>query len=252
MLPESLYSIPDDLAREREERKDLTGEGFWDYNKSAAGVRKGERGAAHHVRETGSLSRGKGERGIMTENRKSAAPRKEKAGIPRWFFDWTEAVAWAMLAVLILFGFVMHTNTVVGRSMLPTLENGDLLLVSRLFWTPKRGDIVIVSKSGFRTEPIVKRIIAVGGQTIDIDFENREVFVDGEKLDEPYISEPTERDLGMTFPQTVPEGYVFVMGDNRNESDDSRDPALGMVDEGYLQGRVFFRYWPFRKIGSVG
>ena len=188
----------------------------------------------------------------MTEKPNHAAPQEKKTCIPRWFFDWTEAVAWAMLAVLLIFGFVMHTNTVVGRSMLPTLENGDLLLVSRLFWTPKRGDIVIVSKSSFRTEPIVKRIIATGGQTVDIDFEAHEVFVDGEKLDEPYISEPTERDLGMPFPQTVPEGYVFVRGDNRNESDDSRDPALGMVDEGYLQGKVLFRYWPFRKIGAVG
>lgn len=188
----------------------------------------------------------------MTVNPKHAVPQEKKTGIPRWLFDWTEAVAWAMLAVLIIFGFVMHTNTVVGRSMLPTLENGDLLLVSRLFWTPKNGDVVIVSKSSFRSEPIVKRIVATGGQTIDIDFAAHEVFVDGEKLTEPYINEPTARDLGMTFPQTVPEGCVFVMGDNRNESDDSRDPALGMVDEGYLQGKVLFRYWPFRKIGFIG
>ena len=182
---------------------------------------------------------------------KAASAAKTAPGISRWLFDWTEAVAFAMLFVLLIFTFALHTNTVVGRSMLPTLENGDLLLVSRLFWTPKDGDIVIISKSSFREEPIVKRVIATGGETVDIDFEKHEVFVNGEKLDEPYINEPTGRELGMTFPQTVPEGYVFVMGDNRNESDDSRDPALGMVDEGYLQGKVVFRYWPFRKFGKI-
>lgn len=189
----------------------------------------------------------------MTDaEKKPETGKNEGPCVKRWVFDWTEAIVSAMIFVLIVFTFLVHTNTVVGRSMIPTLENGDLLLVSRLFWTPKDGDVVIVSKESFRGEPIVKRIIATEGEEIDIDFQTHEVFVNGKKLDEPYINEPTSLARDMTFPQTVPEGCVFVMGDNRNESDDSRNTELGMVDEGYLQGKVIFRYWPFSKIGAVG
>ena len=98
---------------------------------------------------------------------------------------------------------------------------------------------------------LIKRIIAVSGQTIDIDFETGEVTVDGEVLDEPYILERTHLDEGTEFPLTVPEGEVFVMGDNRNASRDSRSLSVGTVKEEYIVGRVLFRFFPFDRFGTV-
>ena len=167
-------------------------------------------------------------------------------------YDLASVLVSAIVTIMLLFTFLFRIVGVVGTSMVPTLNDGDWLAITAWDKKPSYGQVIIITQPNWFDEPIVKRIIATENQTVDINFNKGEVYVDGVLLDEPYISEPTERDLGMTFPQIVPEGYVFVMGDNRNESDDSRDPALGMVDEGYLQGRVFFRYWPFRKIGSVG
>ena len=181
------------------------------------------------------------------------SPRKERTLAPSsGLFEWTEAIVTSLAFVLLVFTFFIHTNTVVGGSMTPTLLEGDRLLVTDFLYHPSQGDIVIISKKTFRTSPIVKRVIAVEGQTVDIDFEKHEVYVNGNLLDEPYINEPTARSFDMTFPVTVPEGCVFVMGDNRNASDDSRDSQLGFVDERYIQGRVFLRYWPFNVFGVIG
>ena len=95
--------------------------------------------------------------------------------------------------------------------MVPTLQNGNQLLVSNLFYTPEKGDIVILTKDSFMTSPIVKRVIATEGDTVDIDFETGEVSVNGEVLDETYIAEKTQTHFDMDFPQTVPEGCIFVM-----------------------------------------
>lgn len=152
------------------------------------------------------------------------------------YFAWipTGLSLFCCIALLIL-----RLMVVSGNSMLPTLHNGDLLLTSKLFYTPARGDIIVLSKKSFFDErPIVKRIIAAEGDEINIDFVQGLVWVNGELLDEPYIAEPTTLPEGMTFPQTVPENCVFVMGDNRNRSEDSRDPALGMVDERHIIGKV--------------
>ena len=139
--------------------------------------------------------------------------------------------------------------------MQPTLQEGDNVVVSNLFYTPKAGDIVIITKESFSAEPIVKRIIATEGQTVDIDFEKGIVYVDGKALDEPYIAELTHLYEGVAFPVTVPENSVFVMGDNRNESSDSRNPDIGMIDEGCILGKVYCIVipagWDFSRFGSV-
>ena len=100
-------------------------------------------------------------------------------------------------------------------------------------------------------KPIVKRVIAMEGQTVDINFDTGEVFVDGVLQDEPYINEPTYRDNGTQFPLTVPENCIFVMGDNRNHSTDSRDPRIGCVDQRYVLGKALQIVMPFKRIGGV-
>ena len=131
--------------------------------------------------------------------------------------------------------------------MLNTLQHGDrLMVVNPIFYHDyKYGDIVILRKTGvFDNEPIVKRVIATGGQTVDIDFSEGVVYVDGEALEEDYIREPTYTAEGTEFPLTVPEGSIFVMGDNRNGSSDSRDYRLGTVDTRYVIGKAAFLLFP--------
>ena len=159
----------------------------------------------------------------------------------RDIYDWIQALVGSVLAVVLLFTFVIRLVGVDGHSMLDTLQDNDRLLVvnSLLYHNYQYGDIVILRKDGaFDNEPIVKRVIAVGGQTVDIDFDEGIVYVDGAALEEPYTREPTWTQEGTEFPLTVPEGCVFVMGDNRNDSDDSRDSALGPVDTRCVLGRA--------------
>ena len=146
----------------------------------------------------------------------------------------------ALVTIILVFTFVGRITPVVGESMLPTLHEGDVMLIRDIGYTdPQPGDIVVLTKEFDAARgPIVKRIIAVEGQTVDIDYQTGTVYVDGEALDEPYLNEPMEEpwyeDLTSV---TVPEGSVFVMGDNRNHSNDSRDVTLGTVDERYVLGR---------------
>ena len=135
--------------------------------------------------------------------------------------------------------------------MNPTLVNGDKIIVSNLFYDPKPGDIIVFRKDEYRDEPLVKRVIAVEGQTVNIDFERGIVYVDGEPIDEPYIAEPTKEPLDFTGEITVDEGCVFVMGDNRNHSTDSRYSLIGQVDERCIMGKVYFTLFPIKNFGSV-
>jgi signal peptidase I len=135
--------------------------------------------------------------------------------------------------------------------MVPTLQDGDQMLVSNVGYTPEKGDIVVLTKDEFLPVPIVKRVIATAGDEVDIDFETGEVSVNGEVLDEPYIAEKTYTYFDVEFPQTVPEGCIFVLGDNRNNSTDSRYGELGMVDTRYILGKVLCRIYPISKIGPV-
>lgn len=171
-----------------------------------------------------------------------------------------------MLAViLILFLLIFRIIVVSGPSMKMTLLDGDyLILLSNTFYRqPNQGDIVVVSKEDFDNgKPIVKRVIAEEGQIVDIDFENGYVYVDGLPLEEEYINTPTTLDEGMQFPLIVEEGHIFVMGDNRNHSKDSRSPEIGQVDIREVLGKVFFLVMPgtdhnayprdYNRIGAIG
>ena len=165
----------------------------------------------------------------------------------RDLYEWVQSLVGSVLIVVAIFTFVIRMMGVDGHSMLNTLQHGDRLLVvnSLLYHDYKYGDIVILRKDGvFDDDPIVKRVIAVEGQTVDIDFTEGIVYVDGEVLEEDYIREPTYTAEGTEFPLTVPEGSIFVMGDNRNGSSDSRDYRLGTVDTRYVIGKAAFLLFP--------
>lgn len=175
--------------------------------------------------------------------------KEEKYGIVRFIYDIISIFVTAMVIIAILFTFVVRFVGVDGDSMEPTLSDGDWLLVSAVNTEINHGDIVISTQPNAFNEPLVKRVIAKGGQTVDIDFVTGTVYVDGAELNEPYIAELTHTTEGMTFPLLVPEGKLFLMGDNRNDSTDSRSPMVGCVDERYVLGVVKFRLMPeFTKI----
>lgn len=159
-------------------------------------------------------------------------------------FDWVQSLVLALIVCVMLFTFVVRVVSVSGTSMLDTLQNNDRIIVSNLFYTPKQGDIVVLRKESFSAEPLVKRIIATGGQTVHIDFEAGIVYVDGEPLDEPYAREPITRRIDFDEDVLVPEGSIFVLGDNRNGSTDSRDFRIGCIDERLIMGRAFFLLIP--------
>ena len=159
-------------------------------------------------------------------------------------YDWIQCIIFALVFCVLLFVFAVRMVNVVGHSMVPTLEQNDKVVISNLFYHPKQGDIVVLRKQTLMEEPIVKRIIATEGQTVDIDFDDGVVYVDGKALDEPYVK-------NFEGKITVPEGCVFVMGDNRNASTDSRDARLGCVDARYIMGRVYFTLFPVKNIGVV-
>jgi len=155
-------------------------------------------------------------------------------------YDWLQCIVSAIICGIFIFVFVGRTIGVDGSSMMKTLHNNDRVIMSNLFYTPKQDDIIVfqTSTDSFGGTPLVKRVIAVAGQTIDIDFQSGDVYVNGVVKYEPYINEPTHSRINFVGPITVPEGYVFVMGDNRNHSSDSRDARVGLVDTRYILGRV--------------
>ena len=153
-----------------------------------------------------------------------------------------------MLAVIMLVFLLLFRMVIVsGSSMYSTLWDGDwILLISGAFYQePEYGDIIVACKDSFNDgEPIIKRVIATEGQTVDIDFEAGTVYVDGKALDEPYTYTPTNYAEGMIFPITVEEGCVFALGDYRNNSRDSRDPDIGHIDRREILGKAIFLIFP--------
>ena len=159
-----------------------------------------------------------------------------------------------LMLVLIVFLFIFRIIVVSGDSMKMTLLDGDyLLLLSNTFYhEPRQGDIVVISKKAFDNgAPIVKRVIATEGQTVDIDFDSGIVYVDHTPLEEPYINSLTKLDEGTRFPLTVEENCIFVLGDNRGVSRDSRDPAIGQVDKREVLGKAIFLILPGTSHGNL-
>lgn len=152
-----------------------------------------------------------------------------------------------LASILLVFTLLFRVVIVSGPSMKMTLQNGDyILLLSNIFYNePKNGDIVVACKESFRDgEPIIKRVIATEDQEVDINFNTGIVYVDGKPLDEGYTNTPTSLYEGIDFPLTVPKGCVFVMGDNRNHSKDSRDPEIGFIDTREILGKAIFILFP--------
>lgn len=180
---------------------------------------------------------------LLNETEQPEVPEK-KNGAVTLLYDVVSVFGTALIIIAFIFTFIVRIVGVDGNSMNNTLFNGDWLLVSAINTNIEQGDIVISTQPNAFNEPIVKRVIAKGGQTVDIDFIKGEVYVDGVRLDEPYIAERTTTPEGVSFPIVVPEGKLFLMGDNRNDSTDSRSPMVGCVDERYILGVAKCRVTP--------
>ena len=156
-------------------------------------------------------------------------------------YDIASIVITAILLVCIFFTFFFKISTVSGTSMENTLHDGDKLVISAISKDVKYGDVVVTSQPNVIEKVLIKRVIAVGGQTVWFDEKTKKVVVDGKTLDEPYIKEEMRFQPSMYSLFTVPEGQVFVMGDNRNDSADSRSAYIGTIDERYIVGKVVYR-----------
>ncbi len=191
---------------------------------------------------------------------------EEEAAVDRRFavkaeiFDWLRIFSVVIVTVVFLFTFVFKIATIEGRSMQDTLFENQKVIIVKPFYTPKQGDIVVISRNAdnaykdnknYSALPIIKRVIATEGQTVDIDFARGTVSVDGEVLNESYVRTPTNLKYDIEFPVTVKKGCVFVLGDNRNESLDSRSSEIGddgMIDTRYILGHAVLRVFPLNKI----
>ena len=181
-----------------------------------------------------------------TAPEQKAEEEKQPERLENSIYDWARSLTAAVVVVVLLFTFLARLIGVSGPSMQDTLYTGDRILVlNAMFCDFQPGDVVVVNDYNAQLDDtLVKRIIAVGGQTVDIDFVTGTVYVDGVALDEPYIKEPTYTTDGTVFPLTLAEDEVFIMGDNRNHSTDSRSTRLGAVKEGYIQGKAIFLLFP--------
>lgn len=186
------------------------------------------------------------------QNQEQKPEKKEKPGWQAGMLSYLHDLVYLLAGLILVFLLLFRVVVVSGTSMNNTLLNGDyLLLLSNTFYhNPQYGDIVVASKDTYDNgAPIVKRVIATEGQVVDIDFDRGIVYVGDspdtlQPLDEPYTMTPTNIQEGVQFPVTVEEGCLFVMGDNRNGSLDSRDESIGLVDKREVIGKVFFLFIP--------
>ena len=176
----------------------------------------------------------------ITKKDKSERTLREKLIIS--FYENFSMFAVGVVAVMLIFSFGFRVSGIEGTSMLPTLEDGDRVVLTAFDGKPERGQVVIITQPNAFGKPVVKRIIATENQTVHIDFTEGRVFVDGEELYEPYINNLTIVGDDVNFPVTVPEGHVFVLGDNRQGSTDSRSTKIGFINENYIMGVVKYRF----------
>lgn len=181
---------------------------------------------------------------VENGDQNGAAPSSFKQKLAMQLYDLTDVFISAIIMIMVVFTFVFRFVGVVGTSMVDTLQDDDWLAVTATLNNVSRGDIVVVTQPNAFDEPIIKRVIALSGETIDLDIENQLVYIDGVALEEDYTSSPLKLE-DLSFPMTVPEGCVFVMGDNRSGSTDSRSAMVGMIDKDYILGKVMFRIFPF-------
>ena len=193
----------------------------------------------------------------MSRKEKKAAEKAEEAveqqeSMRVDLYEWIQSLMTALVICMAIFIFIIRVIDVSGSSMFPTLHDGDKMLVSNLFYTPHAGDVVVFKTDRYDPErALVKRVIATEGQEISIDFDRGIVYIDGLPVEEDYIAELTKTKLDFIGPQTVPEGCMFVMGDNRNASTDSRKNEFGMVDQRMLLGRAYYVIFPLSDTGWI-
>lgn len=175
---------------------------------------------------------------------------EKKKGWKKELLEWIQSLGIAVIVALLIVNFVFTLVRVSGESMEPTLQNNNSLFVLRLGYEPKNGDIIVFKPVGEPKKHYIKRVIATEGQEIDI--RDNKVYVDGVELSEPYIQGVTYDRYQTTYPKIVPKDCVFAMGDNRENSRDSRDmTGVGMINKKTIVGKAWFRLFPFNKIGSL-
>lgn len=186
-------------------------------------------------------------------NEKLCLPQNKAKAVIAELYEWVESILTAVLFMILVGCFLIQVVSVAGQSMHPTLQDGERLLITPLGGRVCAGDIVVFTNPGARGDPLIKRVIAVGGQQIAIDDTTGAVSVDGVILQETYLAEPMDTYLRFDtqLPATVPPGCLFVMGDNRNHSHDSRATDIGMVDERYVLGKIVYRILPYDQFGPV-
>ena len=186
---------------------------------------------------------------VAAETEQESKPARKKLTKSQQLFKDVKDILVVVTVFMLVYVLFFRAVVVVGDSMYDTLVSGDYLLVlnNLVYKDPKPGDIIVASKDSFRGgECIIKRVIATEGQKVDIDFATGKVYVDDQLIDEPYLQSPTTRPEGVRFPLIVEEGCLFVMGDNRIESMDSRDPTIGQIDKREVLGKAIFLLWPGR------
>lgn len=185
----------------------------------------------------------------LQENQQDTA--ETASSLTQGCYEWMDSLILAITVVMLLLTFVFRLVVVDGQSMMDTLFDQDKVFVTNLFYTPECGDVVVISHGQNLNKPIIKRVIATEGQTLSIDFNTGDVVVDGAVLDEPYIKDLTVKQGDAEIPEVIPEGMVFVMGDNRNHSTDSRFTAVGLIAEEDIIGEAQYIVYPFDRFKKL-